>query len=114
VLPFIRNTIRRLKRRRWRRTYREGQTLSRFIAKDVRREVMVISTGKITDGFITARLRTTNVLYLSQGLVAAPPFGPPEQICIDQLWNWTGQSWGGLPDGTSLVKKPEQTPGDAK
>ncbi|MEO1085579.1 MAG: hypothetical protein AAFY88_15165, partial [Acidobacteriota bacterium] len=30
-------------------------------------------------------------------------FSEPERISLGRLWHWTGQTWGGLPDGTSLV-----------
>ena len=85
-----------------RRTIREGRTLSRFIAKDVRRDILVTSTARIDDGLITCRVRTTNVLYVSHGLVADSEFEPPKEIRIDEMWKWTGQPWGGLPDGTSI------------
>lgn len=48
-------------------------------------------------------MRTTNLLYASQGLVAPPDFGPPIEIQIKEIWVWTGKSWGGLADGTSIV-----------
>ncbi len=91
-----------MKRRR-RKIYREGHVLSRFVACDIRRDVLILSAREIDDGFITARIRTTNVLYLSRGLVAAQPFGQPERIAVDQLWIWSGQPWGGLADGTSIA-----------
>jgi hypothetical protein len=25
------------------------------------------------------------------------------ELRIDELWHWTGKSWGGLADGTSIV-----------
>jgi hypothetical protein len=109
VLQIIGDTLRKLKQRRRRRIYKAGRTLSRFVARDVRREVMVLSATEIDDGFITARIRTTNVLYLAHGLAGAPPFGPAERVEIDRVWEWTGQSWGGLSDGTSLINKSEQT-----
>lgn len=112
MLTFIHKTIRRIKQIRWRLIYREGRTLSRFIAKDVVREVMVISVAEIDEGFITARVKTTNILYLAGEYILPPSFGPPERICIDQVWHWTGQSWGGLPDGTSLVRKSKHTSND--
>jgi len=87
--------------RRWR--FREGRTLSRFIARDVRREILVISAERIGEGIITGRVRTTNVLYLSRGLIPQPEFEPARDLPIEELWRWTGQSWGGLPDGTSIV-----------
>ena len=86
-----------------RRNFREGRTLSRFIARDVRREVLIVSAARIEEGIITGRVRTTNVLYLSKGLVPQPEFEPPKELRIKEMWDWTGKSWGGLPDGTSIV-----------
>jgi hypothetical protein len=85
------------------RRYRVGGTISRFVAKDVRRDVEIVATDRLKDGFITARVRTTNVLYQMRGLVPESEFEPPKEIALVDLWNWTGQSWGGLADGTSLV-----------
>ncbi len=91
--------------RRWfrRRRYQVGQTITRFVARDVRREVEILDTSRLDEGFITARIRTGNLLYMSMGIAAPPEFEPPVEIAIVDLWQWTGQAWGGLPDGTSLV-----------
>jgi hypothetical protein len=98
MLKRIRNWFRRY----W---YREGRTLSRFIAKDVRREILIVSASKIEEGVITGRVRTTNVLYVFSGLVPEPEFEPARELRINEMWHWTGQSWGGLPDGTSLAAR---------
>jgi hypothetical protein len=86
------------------RRFREGRTLSRFIARDVCRDIQIVSTARIDDGFITARVRTSNVLYISKGLTAKPEFEPPSEMRLDEIWKWTGKSWGGMPDGTSIVE----------
>jgi len=86
------------------RRFREGKTLSRFIARDVRREVQIVSAVGIDEGFVIARVRTSNVLYVSRGLAARPEFEPAREMRIDEMWKWTGKSWGGLPDGTSIVE----------
>jgi hypothetical protein len=86
-----------------RRRFREGKTLSQFIAHDVRRDVQIVSVARLDEGFITARVRTLNVLYVSKGLTAKPEFEPVRELRVDEIWHWTGKSWGGLPDGTSLV-----------
>jgi hypothetical protein len=86
-----------------RRRFREGKTLSKFIALDVRRDVLIVSAARVDEGIITARVRTTNVLYVSNGLMAEPEFEAEKEIEIDKLWHWTGKPWGGLEDGTSLV-----------
>lgn len=92
-----------------RRRYREGATISRFIARDVRRDILVISTARIDQGLITGRVRTCNVLYVAHGVTGEPPFGPPTELQIDEMWHWTGQSWCGLPDGTSIADDLHKT-----
>lgn len=88
----------------WRhRTFQEGKLLSRFIAADVRRDIMIVSVARLDEGIITGRVRTTNVLYLSYGLVPEPEFEEATELRVDEMWHWTGKAWGGLPDGTSLV-----------
>jgi hypothetical protein len=94
----IRNWLRR-------RAYREGRLLSRFIACDVRREILIVSAAKVAEGIITGRVRTMNVLYISRRMVSEPEFGPPQELRIDELWHCTEQNWGGLPDGTSLAAR---------
>lgn len=80
-----------------------GQVLSRFIAPDVRRDILVIATDRLGEGVITARVRTTNLLYVSRGLMPQPDFEPPRDVRLDELWKWTGQRWGGLADGSSVL-----------
>ena len=77
--------------------------LSRFIARDVRRDVLIVSAARIDEGIVTAQVRTTNVLYVSRGLVPEPEFDSARELHIDELWHWSGKTWGGLPDGTSIV-----------
>ena len=86
-----------------RRRYREGATLSRFIACDVRRDILIVSAGNVEHGIIVGRVRTVNVLYASKGLTPEPAFGAERELRIDEMWHWTGNAWGGLPDGTSIV-----------
>lgn len=85
------------------RRFREGTTLSQFIACDVRRDILIISAARIDEGIITGRIRTMNVLYLSKGLIPEPEFEPARELHIEKMWDWTGKSRGGLPDGTSIV-----------
>jgi hypothetical protein len=91
--------------RNWarRRTFREGRVVSQFIARDVRRDILVVSAARIDEGIIIGRVRTTNVLYVSKGLIPQPEFEEARELRIDELWRWTGKSWGGLPDGTSII-----------
>ena len=86
-----------------RRVFRVGKTVSRFIACDIRRDVIVLSTDRLDAGCITGRVRTTNLLYVSHGRMPQPDFGPPEELSINKIWAWTGQSWGGLANGKSLL-----------
>src|SRR5262249_49129856 len=89
--------------RRWR--YREGRTISRFIACDIRRDILIVSSAKVAEGIITGRVRTTNLLYLCRGLLPEPEFESARELRIDEMWHWTGRNWGGLPDGTSIVDR---------
>ena len=102
-MTSFRSIIKRFQSNWRRRRFREGSTLSRFIARDVRREVVIVSASRIDEGIITSRVRTMNVLYLSHGLIPPPEFEPAREMQISEIWKWTGKSWGGLPDGTSIV-----------
>jgi len=42
----------------------------------VRRDIQIVSAARIDEGFITVRVRTSNVLYVSKGLSAKPDFEP--------------------------------------
>src|SRR5690242_19180340 len=89
--------------RRWR--YREGKTLSRFIACDIRRDILVVSAAKVGQGIIVGRVRTTNLLYVLHGLVPEPEFEPERELRINEMWRWSGNQWGGLPDGSSIADR---------
>ena len=100
-----------------RHKYREGTVVSHFIARDVRRDILIVSVARIEEGIITGRVRTTNVLYASRGLVPELEFEPAMELRIENMWHWTGQSWGGLPDGTSIIdhwpeRQPDPSPDD--
>lgn len=88
-------------RRRW---YREGQTLSRFLARDIRRDIVIVSAARLGEGFLTVRIRTINVLYVSHGLMPVPEFELAKEIPLAEIWRWSSQSWGGPPEGPSLVE----------
>lgn len=98
VLKGIRGWLRR-------RRYREGRILSRFIAPDIRRDILILSAAKVDDGLISCRVRTTNVLYLARGLILEPEFEPACELRLDVMWHWTGKGWGGLSDGTSIFDR---------
>ena len=107
MFKSIRNWVRRLR-------YREGRTLSGFIACDIRRDILIVSSARVDEGMIIGRVRTTNVLYLSGGLIPEPEFEPARELRIDEMWHWTGKSWGGLPDGTSIVDRVAAQAADAE
>ena len=96
ILRKIQNWSRRMR-------FRGGRTLSRFIACDVRRDILIVSAARVDEGIIIGRVRTTNLLYLSKGLVPQPEFEPARELHINEMWHWTGHSWGGFPDGTSIA-----------
>ena len=75
--------------RNWwrRRTFREGRVVSKFIARDVRRDIVVVSAARIDEGFITGRVRTTNVLYLSKGLIPESKFEEARELRV--AWRTT-------------------------
>jgi hypothetical protein len=75
--------------------------LSRFIAPDIRREILIVSSTQVEQGIIIGRVRTTNLLYLSRRLAGAPEFEPARELQIDQMWHWSGNRWGGMPNGAS-------------
>lgn len=84
-----------LRLRSRRRRYRPGVTLVQFVAPDICREVEVMDASDIHLGYITARVRTWNVLYCHRGLTQEPGFSTPQRIQISTLWEWHGADWGG-------------------
>ena len=83
------------RRRQNRRTYRDGALIRRFVARDVCREAQIIDTSELDAGFVRARVRTWNLLYVHRGLSTEPGFGEVRRIHVDELWKWSGESWGG-------------------
>ena len=83
--------------------YRPGRVLSRFVARDVRRDIKIVSVDNLDSGAILAQVRTNNVLYLSKGLAPQQDFSEPTILDVATMWKWSGKPWGGLPDGTSIV-----------
>jgi hypothetical protein len=78
-----------------RRNFRAGRTLTRFIAKDVRRDIEIINASEIADGFLTVRIRTWNVLYAIKHIATIPDFSEPRRVKIQDMWHWKGPSCGG-------------------
>lgn len=79
----------------WRCRYRPGRTLTRFIARDIRREVEIFDTSRIEEGIVIGRIRTWNLLYVAKGLKEKPVFGEIRELELAQLWRWNGEIWGG-------------------
>jgi len=86
-----------------RRAYRPGKVISHFIAHDVCRKIKIISIERIDEGLIVGQVQTNNILYVSKGLVEEQKFSEPMTLDIETMWKWSGRTWGGLPDGTSIV-----------
>lgn len=99
ISQFFRSVFRRLGEG----PYSVGSTHSRFIARDVKREIQIVENSRLSEGYITVKIKTSNLLYEAGGLVSKSEFGPPTEVAIDELWQWKGHSWGGLPDKTSIV-----------
>jgi hypothetical protein len=88
-----------LRRMLRRRKYRRGAQLTRFIARDIRRDVEIVDDSEVDDGFVVARIRTWNGLYAIKLGHAAEPFRAARRIAVAELWKWTGHVWGGpVPD----------------
>jgi hypothetical protein len=95
--------------RRWlrRRQYQPGRVVTRFVARDVRRDVEVVDAAQIDAGIIAARVRTWNVLYVANGLVPVPAFGDVRTVRIQNLWVWSGPPWGGaVPEEPVATAEP--------
>jgi hypothetical protein len=91
-LIVLRNWLRR-------RRFKNGRQLTRFLVPDIRRDVEVVDASEVESGFVTAKVRTWNVLYVSRGFATVPEYGPPRRLAIEDLWHWDGASWGGpVPD----------------
>jgi hypothetical protein len=84
-----------LRRYLWRKQFHPGASLTRFIAKDIRRDVEVVDASEVDAGYITAKVRTWNALYAVRGLAQKPELSEPRRLEIRTLWAWTGESWGG-------------------
>jgi len=70
-----------------RRKYRKGRILSVFVARDIRRDVLVVSAAKIEEGIITGQVRTVNVLHVAKGLIPQPEFDAPRELNVTTLWS---------------------------
>ena len=72
-----------------------GATVSKLVARDVKREIQVVSNDRLSEGLLTVRIRTNNVLYMARGLEDKADFDPPVEMPIAELWAWSGAEWGG-------------------
>lgn len=84
-----------IRRRRNRRVYAAGARVSRFVATDVQREVEIVDASDVDDGYVQARVRTWNVMYVARGLATKPGFGEARRVGVESLWIWHGPDWGG-------------------
>ena len=87
--------IKAFQRQHHRQKYQPGAHFSRFVARDIRREIIVVNAKEVDDGYIIAKCRTWNLLYAAKGIVPKPKFGEPKRMAIATLWEWKGPSWGG-------------------
>ena len=110
VKRFIQQRSKTKRLNRIRAAFDSGEPMTRFIARDVRREILIVNIDELESGFVVAQTKTDNILYLSNNLAAESAFDAPERIQVDKMWEWTGNSWGGLPDGTSIVDHVQSAP----
>ena len=68
--------------------YKNGKFISRFIAHDVKKEIVVVDDSKIEQGVLLIRERVINVLYLAkiEGY-ELPEFSEPKLVKISSMWN---------------------------
>jgi len=98
----------RLRRYLLRRKYTAGARLTQFLAPDVRRDVEIVEVSELDEGYVSARIRTWNVLYAARGMAAVPELEAPRRVAITDLWKWTGEPWGGqVPDDDVSRAKPD-------
>jgi len=79
----------RLRRYLLRRKYAAGARLTRFLAPDVRREVEIVDASELDEGYVSARMRTWNVLHAAKGMAVVPELDGPRRVAITELWKWT-------------------------
>lgn len=73
--------------------------MTQFLAPDVRRDVEIVDASEVDRGYVVARIRTWNLLYVAKSGADAPELAAPRRVAIDDLWKWTGQPSGGpVPD----------------
>ncbi|MFO0663910.1 MAG: hypothetical protein U0174_08165 [Polyangiaceae bacterium] len=78
-----------------RKKYRRGVRLHRFLAPDILREVDIVDDAEVEEGYVLAKIRTWNVLYLTKSGGPPPEPGEAVRIAIERLWEWRGRPWGG-------------------
>ena len=72
-----------------RAAYHSGKPLARMIARDVRREFLVVGIDELESGFIVVQQRTQNLLGRSKSKGPGKVFGKPERIAIESMWKVT-------------------------
>lgn len=89
----------RLRRYLVRRKYVAGAQLSELVAPDIRRDVEIVDVSELDAGYVIARIRTWNLLHVVRHMATVPELAAPRRVAIKDLWEWTGQPWGGpVPD----------------
>lgn len=71
-----------------RRKYALGRELSRFVERDVRRDVLIIGNERISEGIVRCRQRNYNLLYMSKLKIKAKPEYDTEvrEVHVRNLW----------------------------
>jgi hypothetical protein len=63
-----------------------GQSITCFIAKDVRRDVEVVDASRACAGVLSVRTRTWNVWYATREIESQLPFGDVREVAVPELW----------------------------
>lgn len=79
----------------WKRRYRPGRVITKFLAPDIRRDIEVVDVSQIDAGIISARIRTWNVLYAYRRNSPPPPYEDIREVNIKDLGEWKCESQGG-------------------
>ena len=87
MFAFIKSYFQNQKRKRLCKALLPGQVISKFVARDIKREIRILSIDEINIGFVIIQRRTFNVLYMSKGLIEKQSFGLPKRIKVNQLWD---------------------------
>jgi hypothetical protein len=107
VLRWLRHYLQERKHRAVRRKYKAGAQLTEFVAPDVKRDVEIVDVSELELGYVTARIRTWNLMHVARGLATVPAFGAARRVALAELWTWTGERWGGaIPEDDITRRHP--------